>query len=115
MITRWPIRARLTAAFTLMMALVLTGVAIGTLLSFTATFDESLDQTLTTRLHELQASPSLNRNPGSVTAQVSAEPLVQVLDAGTGAVLSGSPALGSRPLLSPAEITAAVAGELRQD
>lgn len=37
-----------------MMALVLTGVAIGTLLNFRATYDESLDHTLTTRLQQLQ-------------------------------------------------------------
>jgi signal transduction histidine kinase len=115
MITRWPIRVRLTAAFTLMMALVLTGVAIGTLLSFTATFDESLDHTLTTRLHQLQLAPATSGDPGPVTAQLSTDPVVQVLDAHTGAVLSSSAALGSQPLLSPAEIAAALAGELRQD
>jgi hypothetical protein len=115
MITCWPIRVRLTAAFTLMMALVLTGVAIGTLLSFTATFDESLDHTLTTRLHQLQANPSINHNPAPVSAQISTDPVIQVLDAHTGAVVSSSPALGGQPLLSPTEITAAVAGEWRQD
>jgi hypothetical protein len=58
MISRWPIRMRLTAAFTAMVALVLIGVAIGTLLTFGATYDEPLDQTLSSRLPNLQASSS---------------------------------------------------------
>ncbi|HET9117395.1 MAG TPA: ATP-binding protein, partial [Pseudonocardiaceae bacterium] len=108
MISRWPIRIRLTAAFTAMMALVLIGVAIGTLLSFQATYDESLDQTLTTRLHELQTTASAN---GPQTANTAA----QVLDAHTGAILSGSPTLGGHPLLTPTEIATGAAGELRVD
>ena len=40
MISRWPIRVRLTAAFTTMMALVLAGVALRTVLGFGAAFDE---------------------------------------------------------------------------
>jgi signal transduction histidine kinase len=108
MISRWPIRIRLTAAFTAMMALVLTGVAIGTLLSFRATYDESLDQTLTTRLHELQTTASAS---GPQIADTPA----QVLDADTGAIFSASPTLGGRPLLTPTEIATAAAGQLRAD
>jgi signal transduction histidine kinase len=108
MISRWPIRIRLTAAFSAMMALVLTGVAMGTLLSFRATYDESLDQTLTTRFQELQTTASAS---GPQTADTAA----QVLDANTGAILSGSPTLGGRPLLTPDEITSGAAGELRVD
>jgi signal transduction histidine kinase len=108
MISRWPIRIRLTAAFTAMMALVLTGVAIGTLLSFQATYDESLDQTLTTRLHELQTTASAS---GPQTADTA----TQVLDTDTGAILSGSLTQGDRPLLTPAEIATGAAGELRVD
>ncbi|MGH3885457.1 MAG: sensor histidine kinase [Pseudonocardiaceae bacterium] len=115
MISRWPIRMRLTAAFTAMMALVLVGVAIGTVLSFGATFDESLDQTQTARLREMQTNPSASVNAGSVVTQVGSDTAVQVLDVGTGAVLSGSAALGGRPLLTPAEITAGAARELRVD
>jgi signal transduction histidine kinase len=108
MISRWPIRIRLTAAFTAMMALVLTGVAIGTLLSFRATYDESLDQTLTTRLHELQTTASASEPQTANTA-------AQILDPDTGAIVSGSPTLGGRPLLTPAEIHSGAAGELRVD
>jgi signal transduction histidine kinase len=108
MISRWPIRIRLTAAFTAMMALVLTGVAIGTLLSFRATYDESLDQTLTTRLQQLQTTASANEPQTADTA-------VQILDPATGAIVSGSRTLGGRPLLTPAEIATAAAGELRVD
>ncbi|MGH3513964.1 MAG: hypothetical protein ACRDRB_17055 [Pseudonocardiaceae bacterium] len=104
MISRWPIRIRLTAAFTAMMALVLTGVAIGTLLTFGAAFDESLDHTLTSRLQELQAT-------ASASGPQSADTAAQVLDAGTGAILSGSPTLEDRPLLSPAEIATGAVGE----
>jgi signal transduction histidine kinase len=108
MISRWPIRIRLTAAFTAMMALVLTGVAIGTLLTFGAAFDESLDHTLTNRLQQLQATDS-------ASGPQSADTVAQVLDVGTGAILSGSPTLAGRPLLSPGEITAGAAGEFGVD
>jgi len=108
MISRWPIRIRLTAAFTAMMALVLTGVGIGTLLTFGAAFDESLDHTLTSRLQELQATDSASEPQSADTA-------AQVLDAGTGAILSGSATLEARPLLSPAEIAGAAAGEFSVD
>jgi hypothetical protein len=62
--TRWPIRIRLTAAFTVMMALILTGVAVGTVLYMRASLDESITATLQYRLRELQpvaatASPRL--------------------------------------------------------
>lgn len=107
MISRWPIRIRLTAAFTAMMALVLTGVAIGTLLSFRATYDESLDQTLTTRLQQLQTTASAS---GPQTADTAA----QVLDADTGAIVSGSATLGG-PLLTTDDIHSAAVGELRVD
>ncbi|MGH3571856.1 MAG: sensor histidine kinase [Pseudonocardiaceae bacterium] len=108
MISRWPIRIRLTAAFTAMMALVLTGVAIGTLLTFGAAFDESLGHTLTSRLQELQAT-------ASASGPQSADTAAQVLDAGTGAILSGSPTLEDRPLLSPAEIATGAVGEFSVD
>jgi signal transduction histidine kinase len=108
MISRWPIRIRLTAAFTAMMALVLTGVAIGTLLSFRATYDESLDQTLTTRLQQLQTT-------ASASEPQTADTVAQILDANTGAIVSDSPTLGGRPLLTPDEIPSAAAGELSVD
>lgn len=108
MINRWPIRIRLTAAFTAMMALVLTGVAIGTLLSFRATYDESLDQTLTTRFTKLQTTASAG-------APQTADTAAQVLDADTSAILSGSPTVGGQPLLTPAEIATGTASELRVD
>jgi signal transduction histidine kinase len=108
MISRWPIRIRLTAAFTAMMALVLTGVAIGTLLSFRATYDESLDHTLTSRLQQLQTTASASEPQTADTA-------AQILDTHTGAILSGSRTLGGRPLLTPDEIATGAAGELRVD
>jgi signal transduction histidine kinase len=108
MISRWPIRVRLTAAFTAMMALVLAGMSIGTLLSFGATFDESLNHTLSTRLHELQATSSAS---GPATADTAA----QVIDASSRAILSSSAALRDRPLLTPTEITAGAAGEFGVD
>ncbi|MGH3763720.1 MAG: sensor histidine kinase [Pseudonocardiaceae bacterium] len=115
MISRWPIRVRLTAAFTVMMALVLAGVAIGTVLSFGAAFDESLDQTLAAHLRELQSTTSAGQDGGPVAARGSSDTAVQVLDARTGAVMSGSATLGGRPLLTPAELATSAAGELRVD
>jgi len=113
-INRWPIRVRLTAAFTVMMALVLAGVAVGTALSFGAAFDESLDQTLTAHLRELQSTTSASQD-GPVAPRARSDTVVQVLDAGTGAVVSGSAALGGRPLLTPAEIATGAASGFRVD
>jgi signal transduction histidine kinase len=73
-----------------------------------ATYDESLDQTLTTRLHQLQTTASASEPQTADTA-------AQVLDARTSAIVSGSPRLGGRPLLTPAEIHSGAAGELRVD
>jgi hypothetical protein len=107
MISRWPIRVRLTAAFTTMMALVLAGVALRTVLGFGAAFDESLDYALTDRLHAVQADPAIGGDvaPGSSGGP---ETLVELLNPSSGAVLSGSAALGGRSLLTPAELAAAV-------
>jgi signal transduction histidine kinase len=107
---RWPLRIRLTAGFAVVMALVLAGAAITTVASFRAAFDESIDQTQLARLHALTTAP-----PQGPTTPVTADATTQVLDSAGGTVLASPPALGGRPLLTPAEIAAARLGQLRID
>ncbi|MFN2477840.1 MAG: ATP-binding protein, partial [Pseudonocardiaceae bacterium] len=64
---------------------------------------------------ELQSSTSASQDGGPVAARAGSDTAAQVLDAGTGAVLSGSAALGGRALLTPAELAASAAGEFRVD
>lgn len=54
MIRRWPIRLRLTAAFTVMMALVLAGVGAVTLAHTRSSLDASITESLTYRLADLR-------------------------------------------------------------
>jgi len=112
-IHRWPIRLRLTAAFTVVMALVLTGVALGTVGGFQASFNESLDQDLTGALQQLQATGG----PRGVVGAGRARPGVgvQVLDGVTGTVLGATPGLETAALLGPADRAAAAHGELDLD
>ena len=111
--TRWPIRIRLTAGFAVVMTLVLAGVAIITLASFRAAFDESIDHTQIARLHALTtAGPrgSTLPDPGS---PVGSDTATQILDATRGTILTSPAHLHGQPLLTPAEVaTAARDGDL---
>jgi len=50
---RIPIRLRLTAAFAVVMTLVLAGVGVGTVAHFGAAFDEAIDANLAAHTREL--------------------------------------------------------------
>jgi len=112
MIGRWPLRIRLTAAFTVMMALVLAGVAVATVAHSKSTLDDSINESLGYRLHDLQtaaASPA-----GAVVSSGSADTAAQILDR-DGAIIRTSDEVAGQPLLSPAELAAARAGQIVVD
>jgi signal transduction histidine kinase len=107
----WPIRVRLTAAFTAVMALVLLGVAAATLAHMRASLDEAISESLTYRLHDLQpeaaaAAPVL---PGGEpdTAE-------QILDQ-NGRPLASTSQLANQAALDPAEFAAARRGLIMSD
>ncbi len=104
-----PVRLRLTAVFTTLMAAVLAGVGIGSVIHFAAALDEALDQGLEARVHDLATSP-----PHSGLLPSDRDTLEQVITP-TGQVLAGSPGAGTRPVLDPAALSATRSQPLRVD
>jgi signal transduction histidine kinase len=103
MIRRWPIRIRLAAAFTLMMALVLLAVAAITLAHARESLDASITESLIYRLNDLRpiavtADPRLPGGDPDTAEQVIAP---------NGQILASTPNLGGTAALSPAELETA--------
>ncbi|MDA3627099.1 ATP-binding protein [Saccharopolyspora sp. WRP15-2] len=105
MISRWSLRLRLTAAFTLTMALILTAAAIGTVVNSRASLDESITESLQYRLRDVQSAAD-ELAPVLTSGRDTAE---QVLDA-EGKVVASSG--GDQPLLTPSEFAAAQRGPI---
>jgi signal transduction histidine kinase len=111
MIRRWPIRVRLTVAFTVMMALALAAVAAVTVAHTRSSLDSAITESLTYRLADLRSvavavDPIL---PGS-----SEDTGEQILDQ-SGQLLAATPELAGTPMLSPSELAAAARGQLIVD
>jgi signal transduction histidine kinase len=106
---RWPLRVRLTAAFTVAMGLVLVAVGASTLAEFRGALDESLEESLSHELRALQTSG----DPHAISAPGPPEGARQVLHL-DGTLASGSISL-DQPLLSPAELAEAHRGPWRVD
>jgi len=111
MIRRWPIRIRLTVAFTVMMALALAAVGAVTVAHTRSSLDSAITESLTYRLADMRAvavavDPIL---PGS--SQDTGE---QVLDE-SGQLVAGTPELAGTPMLSASERAAARHGQLIVD
>lgn len=106
MIRRWPIRWRLTAAFTLTMAVVLAGAGAGTVANTRASLDESIAQTLQYQLRDVQSAAETT-TPALPNARDSA---AQVLAGGR--IVAGSREAAGHVLLSPSELAAAQRGPL---
>jgi signal transduction histidine kinase len=113
MIGRWPLRIRLTAAFTAVMALVLAAVALATVAHSRAALDESINDSLARRLGELQASAA-SITPGTPLAGGSADAAAQVLDR-AGTVVASTPDDAGQALLGGAELAAASHGSWNAD
>ncbi|WP_052371557.1 sensor histidine kinase [Amycolatopsis taiwanensis] len=110
MIWRWPIRVRLTTAFTVMMALVLFGVAAATVAHARSVLDESIDETLTSRLGDLQSAAAAAL-PNPIGGRNTVE---QVLDP-SGAVVASSPPVSAGSMLNAGELAAARNGAVFVD
>ncbi|MGW1680224.1 ATP-binding protein [Saccharopolyspora sp. NPDC002376] len=107
MISRWPLRLRLTAAFTFTMALILTAAAFGTVANSRASLDESIAESLQYRLHDVQSAAEAV-SPVLASGRDTAE---QVLDS-DGKVVASSREIGDQPLLNPSEFAAAQRGPI---
>ncbi|WP_432850598.1 sensor histidine kinase [Amycolatopsis sp. CA-161197] len=108
---RWPARIRLTAAFTVLMALVLLSVGFATVAHTRSSLDASITEALTYRLHDLQPTAATAR---PVLSGVSRDTGEQVLDP-TGHLVAASPEVPDRPLLTATELTSARNGPLLVD
>jgi signal transduction histidine kinase len=111
MIRRWPIRIRLTVAFTVMMGLALAAVGAVTVAHTRSSLDSAITESLTYRLADLRPAavavdPILPRS-----TQDTGE---QILDQ-SGQLLAATPELAKTPMLSPSELAAARRGPLIVD
>lgn len=104
MIRRWPIRIRLTVAFTLMMALVLAGAAIGTVSNSRVSLDESITESLHYRLRDVQSAAAIAA-PILTGGRDTAE---QILDGGH--VVASSREVTGQSMLNPSESSTAEHG-----
>jgi len=111
MMRRWPIRIRLTAAFTAVMALVLLAVGTLTVAHTKESLDEAITESLSYRLDNLRSiavagEPSLaGGNPDTA----------QQIIASDGHVLAATPNLAGQTALSPSELDVARRGQLVAD
>lgn len=111
MIRRWPIRIRLTVAFTVMMALALAAVGAVTVAHTRSSLDSAITESLINRLVDLRP------------AAVAVDPILpgstedtgeQVLDQ-SGQLLAATPELAGTPVVSASELAAAGRGQLIVD
>lgn len=106
MIRRWPIRWRLTAAFTLTMAVVLAAAGAATVADSRASLDEASTQNLQYRLRDVQ-SAAISPAASLPNGRDSAEQILQ-----GDRVVAGSRGATDHALLAPAELAAAQRGPL---
>jgi signal transduction histidine kinase len=111
MMPRWPIRIRLTAAFTAAMALVLLAVAALTVARTKESLDEAITESLSDRLASLRqmaigGQPLLAGGDFDTAQQIIAP---------DGHVLAATVTLAGQPALSPSELDTARRGQLVAD
>jgi signal transduction histidine kinase len=111
MMRRWPIRIRLAAAFTAMMALVLIAVAAATVADTRESLDSAVTESLSYQLADLR--------PIAASAQpqlAGADPdTAQQVITPDGQLLASTANLGGQAALSPAELDSARHGQLVAD
>jgi signal transduction histidine kinase len=108
MTSRLPIRVRLTAVFTVIMALALAGAGLGAVVDFGRTLDAAVNARLTARAADLaamDAAAGLADDADTVAQRIAAD----------GRVLSASPNAGTVGLLSRNEVAVALRRSLRLD
>lgn len=111
MMRRWPIRIRLTAAFTAVMALVLLAVGALTVAHTKESLDAAITESLSYRLANLRpmaaaTDPMLTGGDPDTAQQIIAP---------DGRVLAATPNLAGQTALSPTELDAARHGQLVAD
>jgi two-component system, OmpR family, sensor kinase len=115
-VRRLSIRARVTLAFSVVIAVVLAGIGLFVYLRLGATLRQSVDRTLNGRADDIAVV--LRQGPPRSSARVAGSlldrprDLAQILD-GSGRVVDGTPSLGRRPLLSVRELGRARRGPVR--
>jgi signal transduction histidine kinase len=107
---RLPIRLRLTAAFAVVMTLVLAGVWVATSAHFGAALDEAIDANLAAHTRDLTTVPLQSTGP-----LVNEPDLVEQILTPDGRVRAASPRVAATPLLTPTETATAVRDQLRID
>jgi two-component system, OmpR family, sensor kinase len=115
LVQRLSIRARVTLAFSAVIAVVLAGTGLFVYLRMGTTLSQSVDRSLSGRADDIAAvlRQSRPRAPDRAAGSLLERPrdLAQILDP-AGHVADGSASLGSRPLLSAGELARARVGEL---
>jgi signal transduction histidine kinase len=111
MMRRWPIRIRLTAAFTAVMALVLLAVAVATVAHTRESLDTAITESLSYQLADLRVI-AVNAQPQ--LAGVDPDTGQQVI-APDGQLLASTANLAGQTALSPSEMSAARHGQLVAD
>ena len=110
-VLRKPVRVRLAAAFTAVMALVLTVVAMATLAHMRASLDDSINESLSYRLRDLQPEAA---RAAPMLAGGDPDTAAQIVDA-DGRLLASTDRLAHRSALGPGELAAARHGLLLTD
>ena len=115
---RLPIRVKLTIAFVLVMAVVLTAIGLFVYLRFNSSLDDTLNQALRTRVSDVkaliqQSGPGLPGNGREALAE-RGERVAQIIDP-KGEVVDAAPGLSRGPILSPRHIRTALGRPLLID
>lgn len=110
-----PIRTRLTLAFAIAMAVVLTAMGVSVYLGVASALDETINSGLRARADDVaalvaQSDSGLRESPSSQLTE-SGQSLAQVLTL-SGNVVDATPNLTDVPLLAPVELTRAAAGPI---
>src|SRR5215208_1127131 len=117
-LARLPVRVRVTAAFAIVMALVLGATGLFLYLRLEAELDESLAAGLRSRAGDVaalveQSDSGLARSAGSSLVE-QGENIAQILDA-SGAIVDTTPAVRGLPLLTRAQLASARHGAITVD
>src|SRR3954454_4412017 len=97
-----PLRARLTLAFTGVMAILLAGASIALSVLVAHNLDSTIDDGLSARAGDAAALVRAGAGQGRLSR--TGEAFAQVLDP-SGRVLESTPGAGGTPLLTPGQVT----------
>jgi signal transduction histidine kinase len=115
-LTRLPVRWRLTLAFAAVIAVVLTATGLFVHGRLASNLDASIDRNLSSRAADVsalaqQSERGLSEADGDGTARRGVPALAQLIDA-RGRVVDRTPGLPARPLLTPSQLARARSGRV---